>query len=67
MKSTRLATLCVALGFASFFNPGAQAQITVDGTREADYGTALAVQSVTSGWGAGNTLASMTGLVRTGY
>jgi hypothetical protein len=28
MKSTRLATLCVALGFASFFNSGAGAQTT---------------------------------------
>jgi hypothetical protein len=59
MKQNRLATLCVALGLASFLNFSAQAQITVDGTREADYGTALSVQSVTSGWGAGNVLASI--------
>ena len=59
MRSNRLAILCAAFGFASFLNFSAQAQITVDGTKEADYGTALAVQSVTSGWGAGNTLASL--------
>ena len=59
MKQTRLATLCAALGLASFLNSGGHAQITVDGTREADYGTALSVQSVISGWGAGNVLASL--------
>ena len=59
MKSTRFATLCVALGLASFFNLSAQAQITVDGTREVGYGGALSVQSITTGWGAGNVLASL--------
>lgn len=34
-------------------------QITVDGTRDAAYGTPLAVQSVTSSWGTDNTLASL--------
>ena len=59
MKSTRLATLCVALGLASFFNSTSHAQITVDGTREAAYGTAVSVQSITSSWGTNNTLASL--------
>jgi len=59
MKSTRLATLCAALGLASFFNCSAQAQITVDGTRDSSYGTPLSVQSVTTGWGSGNVLASL--------
>ena len=59
MKQTRFATLCVALGLASFFNLSAQAQITVDGTREAGYGTAVSVQSITSSWGTNNTLASL--------
>ena len=59
MKSTRLATWCVALGLASFLSLNSQAQITVDGTREAAYGTPLSVQLVTSGWGANNVLASL--------
>ena len=59
MKSTRLATLCAALGLASFLNSGAQAQITVDGTREAAYGTPVSVQAITSSWGTSNTLASL--------
>ena len=59
MKSTRLATLCVALGLASFFSVNAHAAITVDGTKDADYGTALATQTINSGWGAANTLASL--------
>ena len=59
MKQTRFATLCAALGLAAFFNFSAQAQITVDGTREAGYGTAVSVQSITSSWGTNNTLASL--------
>jgi hypothetical protein len=51
MKSTRLATLCVALGFACFLNSGAQAQITVDGTKEAGYGSPVSIQTTTSNWG----------------
>ena len=65
MRTNRLATLCVALGFASFFNSGAQAQITVDGTKDAAYGTPLAVQSLT-GWGANNTLASLSAVQQGG-
>jgi hypothetical protein len=59
MKSTLFATLCVALGLASFLTPKSNAQITVDGTREAAYGTAVSVQSITSSWGTNNTLASL--------
>ena len=59
MKSTRLATLCVALGLASFLNFNAQAQITVDGIKDAAYGTPIAVQSVTAGWGNNQVLASL--------
>ena len=59
MRTNRLATLCVALGFASFFNSGAQAQITVDGTREVAYGDPVSVQTITSSWGTNNTLASL--------
>ena len=54
MKSTRFATLCVALGLASFFNSTSHAQITVDGTRDANYGSALAVQTCGTGFGAGS-------------
>ena len=59
MKSTRLATLCMALGLASFFNSGAQAQITVDGTRDAGYDARASVQTTPSSWGGNNTLASL--------
>ena len=59
MRTNRLAILCAAFGFASFLNFSAQAQITVDGTKDADYGTALVVQSVTTGWGSDNVLASL--------
>ena len=59
MKSTRLATLCAALGLASFLNFSAEAQITVDGTREAAYGDRVSVQTITSSWGTNNTLASL--------
>ena len=51
MKSTRFATLCAALGLASFFTHHSHAQITVDGTREAGYGSPISVQSTTSNWG----------------
>ena len=59
LVSNRLSILCVVLGLASFLNFSAQAQIAVDGTRDASYGTPLSVQSVTSTWGSGNTLASI--------
>lgn len=59
MKSTRLATLCAALGLASFLNFSAQAQVTVDGTKEAAYGAPVSVQTITSSWGTNNTLASL--------
>ena len=65
MKSTRFATLCVALGLASFFNFGAQAQITVDGTKEAAYGSPLSTQTLT-GWGANNSLASLSAVQQGG-
>lgn len=45
---------------ATLFGAGiGNAAITVDGSKDADYGTPLAVQSVTSSWGPGNTLASL--------
>jgi hypothetical protein len=53
MKSTRFAILCVALGLSSFFNHQSHAQITVDGTRDSGYGSALAVQTCGTGFGAG--------------
>ena len=59
MKQTRFATLCVALGLASFLTLSSHAQITVDGTRDAGYGTQLSVQAVTSAWGSANTVASL--------
>jgi hypothetical protein len=58
MKPTRFATLCLALGLASFLNLNSHAQITVDGTKEAAYGTALSVQTL-SGWGDNKYLASL--------
>jgi len=63
--SNRFAILCAAFGFASFFSFSAQAQITVDGTKDADYGTPLVVQSLT-GWGANNTLASLSAVQQGG-
>jgi hypothetical protein len=66
MRTNRLATLCVALGLASFFTHHSHAQITVDGTREAGYGTALSVQSLTSAWGTANTLASLSAVQQGG-
>ena len=65
MKQTRLATLCVALGLAAFLNFSAQAQITVDGTKEAAYGTALSVQTL-SGWGNNKYLASLSAVQQGG-
>jgi len=59
MKNIRFATLCVALGLASFFNFSAQAQITVDGTRDSGYDARASVQTTPSSWGGGNTLASL--------
>ena len=59
MNSFRFATLCVAVGFASLLSSSSYAVITVDGTKDADYGTPLSVQTVTSGWGGNNTLASL--------
>ena len=59
LVSNRFAILCAAFGFASFFSFTAQAQITVDGTRDAAYGTtALSVQVNPSVWGGGNALAN---------
>ena len=54
----RLAAVTMTL-VATFAALPARAAITVDGTKEADYGAPLAVQTVTSGWGAGNVLASL--------
>ena len=51
MRSNRLAILCAALGLASFLLSNSQAQITVDGTKEAAYGSPISVQSTTSNWG----------------
>ena len=48
MNSTRFATLCVALGLASFFNHQSHAQIAVDGTRDAAYDARAAVQTTAS-------------------
>ena len=59
MKSHLIATLCVALGSASFLSANARAAITVDGTKDADYGTTpLSVQVHTASWGGNNTLAN---------
>lgn len=55
----RFATLCAAFGLATFFNFSAHSAVTVDGTRDADYGTPISVQTLSSSWGGGNTLASL--------
>ncbi len=55
----RFAILCVALGLTPFFNSSARSAVTVDGTRDADYGTPVSVQTLSSSWGGGNTLASL--------
>ena len=57
--SNRFAILCAAFGLASFFSFTAQAQITVDGARDAGYGTRLAIQSVASNWDNARAIASI--------
>jgi hypothetical protein len=52
--SNRFANFSLAFGLALFSNFSAQAQITVDGTRDAEYGAALAVQTCGTGFGAGS-------------
>ena len=55
----RYAILCVALGLTPFFNSSARSAVTVDGTKDADYGTApISVQVHASTWGGNNTLAN---------
>ena len=57
--SNRFAILCAAFGFAFFFNFSAHSAVTVDGTRDADYGTApISVQAHASTWAGNNTLAN---------
>ena len=57
--SNRFANLCVILGLTMFFNYTAHSAVTVDGTRDADYGTApISVQVHASTWGGNNTLAN---------
>ena len=55
----RFAILCAVLGLTPFFNSSARSAVTVDGTRDADYGTPVSVQTLSSSWGGGNTLASL--------
>ena len=57
--SNRFAILCAAFGLAMFFNSSTHSAVTVDGTRDADYGTPVSVQTLSSSWGGGNTLASL--------
>lgn len=59
LVSNRFATLCAAFGLTTFFNFSAHSAVTVDGTRDADYGTPVSVQTLSSSWGGGNTLASL--------
>jgi len=55
----RFTILCAAFGLAMFFNYNAHSAVTVDGTRDADYGTApISVQVHASTWGGNNTLAN---------
>ena len=55
----RFAILCAAFGLATFFNYSAHSAVTIDGTRDADYGTApISVQVHASTWGGNNTLAN---------
>ena len=55
----RFAILCAVLGLTPFFNSSAHSAVTVDGTRDADYGTApISVQVHASSWGGNNTLAN---------
>ena len=57
--SNRFATLCAAFGLTTFFNSSTHSAVTVDGTRDADYGTtALSLQVHASTWGGNNTLAN---------
>jgi len=57
--SNRFSILCAAFGLALFTNFSAQAQIAVDGTKDAGYGTApISVQVHESAWGGNNTLAN---------
>ena len=57
--SNRFAILCVVLGLTPFFNSSGHSAVTVDGTRDADYGTApISVQVHASTWGGNNTLAN---------
>ena len=57
--SNRFAILCAAFGLAMFFNYSSHSAVTVDGTRDADYGTApISVQVHDSTWGGNNTLAN---------
>jgi hypothetical protein len=62
-KSRSLLVRFAALSFATVISAllaaSVHAQVTVDGTRDVNYGTALATQTVTSSWGGGNTLASL--------
>jgi hypothetical protein len=54
LVSNRFAILSLAFGLTTFFNFSAHAQITVDGTRDAAYGTtALSVQVHPSAWAGG--------------
>jgi hypothetical protein len=55
----RFAILCAALGLTTFSNYSAHSAVTVDGTKDADYGTApISVQVHASTWGGNNTLAN---------
>jgi len=57
--SNRFAILCAAFGLAMFFNYSAHSAVTIDGTKDADYGTApTSVQVHASTWGGNNTLAN---------
>jgi len=57
--SNRFAILCASFGLALLFDFNAQAQIAVDGTKDAGYGTApISVQVHASTWGGNNTLAN---------
>jgi hypothetical protein len=57
--SNRFAILCAAFGLAFFFNFSANSAVTIDGTRDADYGTApISVQVHASTWAGNNTLAN---------
>ena len=57
--ANRFAKLCVGLVLAMFCKFSVQAQITVDGTRDAGYGAPLALQAITSNWGNTRAIASI--------